>query len=134
MRRRLISGKIPKAGNLLGTTRVSQPGLFGSSPLLRMVNISGGVWSSRPEQNGQRDRASGVSSSRRGSGASGRCARADEMITHRPLIGSFRSSGLNSAMVSSAVFPGNDHLLVRTHDVEDLPHATKTAHYSSRIR
>jgi len=95
-------GKNSESGNLLGTTRVSQPGLFGSSPLLRIVNISGGVWSSRPEQNGQRARASGVSSSRRGSGASGRCARADEMITHRPLIGSFRSSGLNSAMVSSA--------------------------------
>jgi hypothetical protein len=50
--------------------------------------------SSLPGQNGQRALASEVSSSRLGSGISGRFARADEIITHLSLIGSFLSSGL----------------------------------------
>src|SRR5215813_8744900 len=102
-RLRLISGKIPKAGNLFGTTRVSQPVEFGVSPLSRSAKISGGVMFSLPEQNGQRALASAVSSSRLGSGTSGRLARADEMITHLPLIGSFLSSGLSFSITLLAI-------------------------------
>src|SRR5882757_7354509 len=85
---------MPSAGNLLGTTRTVQPGpsFTGVLPFAfgRYARISGGVLFSLPEQNGQNppliltaSRAKSV----------GRLARSVEIMTHRPTIGSFLSSG-----------------------------------------
>src|SRR5271163_2190 len=86
------SPSMPSAGNLLGTTRTVQPGVF-APPLLRpYTRISGGVLASWPGQNGQFfPLGNGVTLSRRKS--FGRLPRSVEIITQRPVIGSFRNSG-----------------------------------------
>jgi hypothetical protein len=53
--------------------------------------ISGGVFASLPAQNGQKLAA--LMSARSREKSLGRLERSVEMITHRPVIGSFRSSG-----------------------------------------
>src|SRR5229473_6476529 len=79
------------AGNLFGTTRKSQPDEFGAVPFCRNANTSGGVISSWPGQKGQYCSPITVGRSRRKS--LGRLRRSVEMITQRPVTGSFRSSG-----------------------------------------
>src|SRR3954468_13384856 len=82
---------MPSAGNLLGTTRRFHPIVWGCtfSPG-REANISGGVVLSLPGQNGQNPPFI-VTRSREKS--PGRLERSVEMITHRPVTGSFLSSG-----------------------------------------
>src|SRR6476469_7755810 len=84
------SPSIPNAGNLLGTTRRFQPVVsrLGFSPG-RYASISGGVVLSLPGQNGQNPPFR-VTRSREKS--PGRLERSVEIITHRPVTGSFLSS------------------------------------------
>src|SRR5580765_1924611 len=84
------------AGNLFGTTRTSQPGPFAPPPFGRYASTSGGVMSSRPGQNGQCSRPTIVGRSNRKS--FGRFCRSVEMITQRPVMGSFRSSGIECVL------------------------------------
>src|SRR5438067_1513010 len=94
-----IRSNIPSpcsAGNLFGTTRSSQPGVFGALPFWRDDRISGGVIDSRPWQNGHCSRPIVVVRSRRKS--LGRFWRSVEMITQRPVTGSRRSSGIESVL------------------------------------
>src|SRR5712691_11604615 len=80
-------------GNLFGTTRMSHPGAFGAPPFWRYDNTSGGVIASCPGQNGQCSRPMVDARSRRKS--FGRFCRSVEIITHRPVTGSLRSSGIS---------------------------------------
>src|SRR5215510_1753521 len=80
------------AGNLLGTTRRSQPAPFGLLPLWRNANTSGGVICSRPMQNGQY--CSPMTAGRSSRKSLGRFRRSVEMITQRPVTASFLSSGI----------------------------------------
>src|SRR6266850_171390 len=84
------------AGNLLGTTRRSHPGAFAPLPFCRYDSTSGGVIDSRPGQNGQCSRPSEAARSRRKS--LGRFCRSVEIITHRPVIGSLRNSGIECVL------------------------------------
>src|SRR5947209_6421011 len=79
------------AGNLFGTTRRSQPDVFGADPLWRYASTSGGVRSSRPAQNRQCSNPSVVTGCTWN--VLGRFWRSVEMMTHRPVTGSLRSSG-----------------------------------------
>src|ERR1700758_3379037 len=86
---------MPKAGNLLGTTRTVQPGVSrcGGGPPFgfgRYAWISGGVLASFPGQKGQNPPLIFIFSRTK---SVGRLARSVEMITQRPTIGSFLSSG-----------------------------------------
>ena len=87
------------AGNLLGTTRMVHPGVFGSVSTGRSARISAGVRASWP---GQNDADAAHRAARRGAGAKseGRRARSVEMITQRPTTGSFRSSGTGDVHLS----------------------------------
>ncbi len=80
------------AGNLLGTTRTSHPSLFGGDPL-RYARISGGVLLSCPSQNGHRSSGLVVTGSTWKS--LGRFWRKVEMMTQRPVTGSFLRSVMN---------------------------------------
>src|SRR5271170_3921765 len=82
---------MPSAGNLLGTTRILQPEELAEPPLRPYTRISDGVFASLPGQNGQFLGFLAITLSRRKS--LGRLPRSVEMITQRPVIGSFRSSG-----------------------------------------
>src|SRR5579864_1871288 len=79
------------AGNLLATTLTVQPGVLGPPPLRPYANTSGGVLPSLPKQKGQNPLPSMRTLSRTKS--VGRLARSVEMMTQRPVIGSFLSSG-----------------------------------------
>ncbi len=86
-----VDPSILNAGYLLGTTLICHPGAFGAVPGRRIAAISGGVWDSRPSQNGH---VSEVSGSGGGAGKSvGRAARSVAMMTHLRVIASLRSSG-----------------------------------------
>src|SRR5437867_10009223 len=85
------SPSIIKAGYLLGTTRTVQPGVFGDVPS-RNAMISGGVFDSLPEQNGQLSEE-GISVGERLKSI-GLRLRSVAMITHRREIGSCRSSDI----------------------------------------
>src|SRR6059036_3934065 len=80
-----------RAGNLLGTTRTFQPGVFGASCPGRQAYTSGGVLSSLPGQKGQNVIARPGEA---GAKLVGRRLRSVEMMTQRPTTGSFRSSGM----------------------------------------
>src|SRR5436190_3134705 len=67
------------------------PGVFAPPPLRPYTRISGGVLPSAPGQKGQFFGPVTMTLSRRKS--VGRLPRSVEMITHRPVMGSFRSSG-----------------------------------------
>src|SRR5918911_968683 len=84
------------AGNLLGTTRMSQPGPFGGPPFWRYDRISGGVSASCPAQNGQCSRP--MMRARSKTKSFGRFWRSVAMITHRPVMGSLRSSGIECVL------------------------------------
>src|ERR1700730_1302263 len=88
---RSSSPSMPSAGNLFGTTRMLQPGVLAPPPLRPYTRISGGVLDSLPTQKGQFFESDATTLSRRKS--FGRFPRSVEMITHRPVIGSFRNSG-----------------------------------------
>src|SRR6266566_7827362 len=79
------------AGNLFGTTRTSQPLALACVPL-RYARISGGVLSSCPSQNGQSSSGLVVTVSIWKS--LGRFWRSVEMMTQRPVTGSFRKSAM----------------------------------------
>src|SRR5262249_41741541 len=83
------SPSMPNAGNLFGTTRYDQPGVFGALPGGRPARISGGVLSSWPAQKTQLTSRGWTGS---GPKSDGRRARSVEMMTHRPTTGSFLSS------------------------------------------
>src|SRR5688572_33240604 len=78
------------AGNLFGTTRYDQPGVFAGESAAPPAMISGGVLSSLPAQ-----KTHGPPRARTGSvlKSEGRRARSVEMMTQRPTTGSLRSSG-----------------------------------------
>src|SRR5438477_7359007 len=84
------------AGNLFGTTRTSQPGVFGAPPFWRYESTSGGANDSRPGQNGQCSRPIVVVRSMRKS--FGRFWRSVETMTQRPVTGSRRSSGIERVL------------------------------------
>src|SRR5258708_3916586 len=84
------------AGNLFGTTRRSQPGVFGGPPSCRYAITSGGVIASCPGQNGHCSRPSDTARSNRKS--LGRLRRSVEMMTQRPETGSLRSSGIEGVL------------------------------------
>src|ERR1700704_6282781 len=100
---------MPRAGNLLGTTRKFQPATSGRtfSPG-RYARISGGVVFSLPGQNGQNPPFMATRSRKK---SPGRLERSVEMITQRPVTGSFLSSGtthilqLSVASGGRSVFP-----------------------------
>src|ERR1035438_2330975 len=81
---------IPNAGNLLGTTRTVHPCESRPAPLGRYASTSGGVLFSCPGQNGQKPPLSFTDSRTK---SVGRLERSVEMMTHRPTMGSLRSSG-----------------------------------------
>jgi hypothetical protein len=84
-----------KAGYLLGTTRMRQPGVSGAVAGSRSAQTSGGVSDSLPAQNGQSRAAlpfAPGTSSLLAAKAAGRSARPAAMIVRRPLSGSSRSS------------------------------------------
>src|SRR5215470_11656852 len=83
------SPSMRNAGNLFGTTRYDQPGVFGALPGGRPARISGGVLSSWPAQKTQLTSRGWTGS---GPKSDGRRARSVEMMTHRPTTGSFLSS------------------------------------------
>src|SRR5205823_2930482 len=87
------------AGNLFGTTRTSQPGVFGALPFWRYAITSGGVSDSWPGQNGHPSFPSAVTRSKTKS--LGRFCRSVEMMTQRPVTGSLRSSGKGKLEVRS---------------------------------
>src|ERR1700722_398759 len=89
------SPSMPSAGNLLGTTRMLHPGVFLLPPLRPYTRISVGVLDSCPGQNGQFLPLEATTLSRRNS--LGRLPRSVEIITQRPVIGSFRNSGKDSS-------------------------------------
>ena len=80
------------AGNLFGTTRTSQPGAVRVAAVRRYDSTSRGVICSWPSQKGQNDARRTAGCSRRKS--LGRLRRSVEMITQRPVTGSFLSSGI----------------------------------------
>src|SRR5271156_844452 len=82
---------IPSAGNLFGTTRMLHPAVFAEPPLRPYTRISDGVFPSLPGQNGQFFGLFATTLSRKKS--FGRFPRSVEIITQRPVIGSFRNSG-----------------------------------------
>jgi len=86
------SPSMRRAGNLFGTTRRFQFALLWRpfSPV-RYARISGGVLASLPGQNGQK--LADLMSARSREKSLGRLERSVEMITQRPVMGSFRSSG-----------------------------------------
>src|SRR5258708_22046841 len=88
------SPSIPNAGNLFGTTGMDHPALLGLPPFRPYTRTSLGVFVSFPGQNGQFFGSLGITLSRKKS--MGRFPRSVEIITQRPVIGSFRNSG-NSA-------------------------------------
>src|SRR5271168_1095333 len=88
---RSSSPSIPSAGNLFGTTRMLQPAVFAAPPLRPYTRISDGVLPSLPGQNGQFFGLFATTLSRKKS--FGRFPRSVEIITQRPVIGSFRNSG-----------------------------------------
>src|SRR5512145_1461125 len=77
-----------RAGNLLGTTRRDQFGSF-AAPDGRKAKISGGVIRSLPGHRGQIPSLRSVFSV---GNSWGLFARSVEMMTHRPTMGSLRSS------------------------------------------
>src|SRR6185295_18651481 len=111
------------AGNMFGTTRTSHPGAFGDPPFWRYDRTSGGVIPSRPGQNGQCSRPTVADRSRRKS--FGRFCRSVEIITHRPVTGSFRSSGtLHSRQSLERIHSG----VMRT--LRSVPGRPKGLHYN----
>src|SRR5216684_1824052 len=106
---RSSSPSIPSAGNLFGTTRMFQPGVFAPPPFRPYTRISGGVFASFPEQNGQFFASFATTLSRRKS--FGRFPRSVEMITQRPVIGSFRNSGKASLLESALKCPRGESTL-----------------------
>src|SRR3972149_10379240 len=82
---------ILNAGNLLDTTLTRHPFVLGGVPLSLYAIISGGVLSSLPSQNGQYPPLIGCGSVLKSVGL---IALSVAMITHRPEMGSFRSSGI----------------------------------------
>src|SRR5208337_2488027 len=84
---------MPSAGNLLGTTRTVQPDVSRAAPLGRYASTSGGVLLSLPGQNGQNPPLFFTGSRLK---SVGRLERSVEMMTHRPTIGSLRSSGTDN--------------------------------------
>src|SRR6266496_3553305 len=107
---------IPSAGNLLGTTRTDQPGLFFCALPFdsgRYARTSEGVLLSLPGHSGQKPPFC-VTLLRRKS--LGRLARSVEIMTQRPTTGSFLNSGTehplaplwekpNSATLNALVSP-----------------------------
>src|SRR5688572_10482014 len=102
------------AGNLLGTTRTSQPHEFGAPPFWRYASTSGGVSASRPGQNGHCSRSTMDGRSNRKS--LGRFRRSVEMMTQRPVTGSLRSSGIKGVLIDLDNGPAGVEL--NGHDVE----------------
>jgi hypothetical protein len=82
---------MPRAGNLFGTTRSFHPEVFAPPPFRPYTSTSGGVLDSFPAQNGQFFGSFAMTLSRRKS--FGRFPRSVEIITQRPVMGSFRNSG-----------------------------------------
>ena len=78
-----------RAGYLLGTTRIRQPGASGALPRGRTASISGGVSASLPAQNGQGPAAPPRRAACR---SLGRAARPGATIVSLPLTGLRRSS------------------------------------------
>src|SRR5262245_50528227 len=105
---------ICSAGNLFATTRTSQPGEFGALPFCRYDMISGGVSASRPGQNGHCSAVRTEATSTRKS--FGRFCRSVEMMTHRPLTGSLRSSGIEGVLINR--HDRSAALEMNRHDVE----------------
>src|ERR1700688_1306492 len=89
------SPSMPSAGNLLGTTRMLHPGVFLLPSLRPYTRISVGVLDSCPGQKGQFLPLEATTLSRRNS--LGRLPRSVEIMTQRPVIGSFRNSGKDSS-------------------------------------
>src|SRR5208283_6013154 len=81
---------MPRAGNLLGTTRTVQPCESRPAPLGRYARTSGGVLFSLPGQNGQNPPLIFTDSRTK---SVGRLERSVDMMTHRPTMGSLRNSG-----------------------------------------
>ena len=101
---------------MLGITRMSQPGPFGRLPGCREAHISGGVICSLSSQNGHFSPGAIRSSSTTAVlKRSGRCPRSVEMMTHLPIIGSRRSSGILNDSPSQ-----EDQEIGRVNDAEDI--------------
>ena len=81
---------MPSAGNLLGTTRTVHPCASRPVPFGRYASTSDGVLFSLPGQNGQNPPLFLTDSLTK---SVGRLERSVEMMTHRPTMGSLRSSG-----------------------------------------
>src|SRR5260221_4842359 len=87
---------MPNTGNLLRNTRRLHPSESRTPWPGRYGRISGGVLLSFPGQNGQKDVPLSAALSRRKS--LGRLERSVEMMTQRPVMGSFLSSGTSSIL------------------------------------
>src|SRR5262249_19013832 len=93
--------------NLFGMTRTCQPGVFGAVPGRRTATISGGVLSSCPSQNGQKDPSGGDSCV--GTKSMGRRLRSVAMMTQVLEIGSCLSSDIDSLRKNQhQIAPGHD--------------------------
>src|SRR5208337_2560755 len=90
---RLRLPSMPSAGNLLGTTRTVQPSELLEAPFGRYARTSEGVLLSLPGQNGQKPPFIFTGSRLK---SVGRLERSVEMMTHRPTMGSLRSSGTDN--------------------------------------
>ena len=104
---------------LIGTTRSDQPALFASEPL-RYARISGGVWLSFPSQNGQKPPDFSTLCL---PFINGRRALSVDIITHRPVTGSFLSSGIKLIEFSYLSLPqARIATKVATTNQRRLPH------------
>src|SRR4029453_2732797 len=94
MPRRSGVPSIISAGNLFGMTRTFHPGVFGAVPERRTATISGGVLSSCPSQNGQKDPSAWDSCD--GTKSMGRRLRSVAMMTQVLETGSCLNSDIDS--------------------------------------
>src|SRR5208283_5877195 len=92
---------MPSAGNLFETTRTVQPSELLEAPFGRYARTSGGVLLSLPGQNGQKPPFIFTGSRLK---SVGRLARSVDMMTHRPTIGSLRSSGTDETSIGQPFY------------------------------